>query len=232
MKVSLWSLLPLLLIGCVGQQSMTKYPNPALYPQKELTEQTSTYKLSVHSLGVRFNAYEFEVAVTNNSGDSIPVNYSTFYYTPVSSDTDTTLQAVYTINATERREQLRSNLQQLETEKNPYSDSGKSTKELVSESLVTGLVYALLGADPDEIAEQNEDDEYWWDEQHANKLYATRSELDFWNETPLLPYAVPPHATISGLVLFPTSLNSDTLVLSIPIQEKLFHFKYRQLNQR
>ena len=129
-------------------------------------------------------------------------------------------------------EQLRSNLQQLETDKNPYSDSRKSTKEFVSESLVTGLVYALVGADPDEIAEQNEDDEYSWCEQHANELYATRAELDFWNETPLLPSAVPPHATISGRVLFPTSLNSDTLMLSIPIQEEQCQFKYRQLNQR
>jgi len=115
-------------------------------------------------------------------------------------------------------------------EKNPYSLSNKSTKEIIKEGLTSGTIAVLFGRDPEEFEEQREDDESAWEQKHQHNLNKVNIELLYWTNKTLFSCNIPPNGEFRGTVLFPIYKEVKKIEMEIPIHEDIFNFQFTRLD--
>lgn len=187
-------------------------------------------EVKVDFKGLYNQNYKFEVSIQNKSKDSIFVNPSSFKYSKISGKIGTGSTFINAINPEERIEQLELKEDSLKNEKNPYSLTDKSVKEIALEGLISGTIGLIFGQNGEELESQRQKNEDDWEQEHNLQLSNVSEELYFWKNNALLPFMIPPKNEVSGQVLFPVSLNTNEIIIEIQIQNDFHHFRFKQLN--
>ncbi len=193
-------------------------------------EFSDNQEVQVDYNGLYNENYIFQVLIRNNSTDSIFVNPASFKYRLITGKMRIDTTIVNAINPEERIEQLKIQKDSLKNNTNPYSLAGKSVKEIATEGLISGTIVFLFGQNAEELESQRLKNEDSWEEEQSLKKNKVNAELQFWNTSALLPFVIPPNNTVSGMVLFPVSLNTNEIKIEIPIQNNGYNFLFKNSN--
>ena len=218
----------LLILASCSTQRLATSPNLTLVPLNNGTKLSDKYEVRVDYKGLKNQNYEFKVFIRNKSNDSIFVNPASFTYRLISGKNETDPQIIYRINPEERIKQLTILADTLKNEKNPYSLTDKSTKEIVKEGLIRGTIGALLGQNAEDLEEQRLEDEDDWEQKHNLQLNKINNELHFWNNDAFISRTVPPNNETDGSILFPVSWETEEIEIEIPIQNELYIVGFKQ----
>lgn len=214
-----------LFLSCTTQRAATP-PTVSLVPINSNANQKKQYELRLDYVGLQNCNYEFKVFIANQSKDSIFVTPDSLRYSFISKDNE----IFHSISPEERSKQLKIQKNKLKNEKNPYSLSSKSIREVVTEGFIQGAIAYLFGQDPEELEEQREQDEDDWQRKHDLKLVEIKKKLNFWNNSVLLPGIIAPQEEVTGKILFPVYPDAQAIKIEIPVQDIVYNFRFKQTN--
>ena len=219
----------LILASCTTQRIATS-TKPMIQISDRDTILNNKHQVEVRYKGIYNQNFNFEVFIRNNSKEPIYANPASFKYRVISDNIKTDSKFIHAIDPALRVEHLNVQVDSLKNDKNPYSFTGESVKEVATGGIVSGIVGLLFGQSGDDLETQRKIDDDSWERDHSLRLNSVNEELDFWNNDALLPSEILPKNEVSGKVLFPFSLYTNEINIEITIQNDTYNFRFKQLD--
>jgi hypothetical protein len=226
-------LFALVLLGC-SVKHLEVSPKPVL---TLLSSQNDTLKNNLCPMEIRFQGTRneqlaFELSIKNNSADTIRVDPSLFFYTPIYHDIDTSSYLnpclIKCVDPEKTINKLNKQKDSLLKQVNPYSLASKKTGELIKYGLVTGTIALLTGQKYEDLDAVRKNDEDDWDTNFSYQINIVKKQLDFWQSKGLRPMKLLPNEQITGIVLFPLEKKANEIAIELPTKINIQTFRYQQ----
>ncbi|WP_321332163.1 hypothetical protein [uncultured Bacteroides sp.] len=234
MKYIIIILFPVFLLGCgTIRQPMLALMNAEKTYQTDTLSSRNFYFTEILFQSVKYNCLEFYISIKNNSADTLQINPSSFRYTPVfhkaGTSTDSLGHFIQGIDPERRINQLQNELDSLSKEVNPYSLSNKSTKEIIRDGLVTGLVATIFGQNINKLDSIREDNKEQWNNRNNYCITEAKSELVLLQNKALKPTALLPNRKIEGIIHFPVTKEAKEILMELPESSNIQSIRYKQV---
>lgn len=184
---------------------------------------TDKYKIQLKYLDRNEDKIDFEAIITNTSKDTIFIDPSLFYYKGYRKAEISLYNHIQTYSCINSDSLLQRALvvkQELSHAKNPYAPVNYKTKTIVSEALVTGAIYTLLGVKDDEDNyESREEKEANWEKERIQALKRCDDTIDYLQNEAILNTSLAPNEMVKGKLRFTLILKAKRVKFYFPVTE-------------